>query len=1167
MAKKNLKRALALGALMAFVITGSAMAGNFEGGYIANDKLQIGGSHNKGAIAPADNTDINIEVLYSYTLNQGDAKTNTGVSTLFFNQPNNKFSYNKKVDILLSTDLKGTGNNSANGLLVYGGNVTFNDNVNITAKATDKDGKSVYAVSAYGDEDEDAIVSFNGANVTIKAETVVDRTGSYVSQDKNSRGEIMGVSSAYGKVLSSANTNVEINVASNGITVGEDYKDDGDVELGAAYAYGICAESGAVEFLGDTKVNVTSKAATATGVKVIDGFYTSTTGNMSGNAYVNLNNAVVNVSNSGVGGKSVGLEASNFIDNNPNVAEISLAGNLDLVVSGDTARGVQASDSKKILLGGEKSDHINIDVKSSNANNGEKVNVGVFALSGSQVDINTKNLVVNSTATGKGWAYGVSAQNNTTDATSGFAQVNIKADDITITSTSAAAGQSVGLVAMSQGVLNVNGNLVVTADSALTARGGAKVNVNTDGKHSTVLNGDIEFSYDGPTSGTPIDAKVNVNLSGANSVWNGNAKVGWNKLSQDKYDNKANLLKVEGFSVTLADGAKWVVTAPVKEEETSVPNNTYGTLYSGQRYLGINSLTMNNGGKVQNHAEGQAVEVDNLYGKGAIFELDGGGCIKVANFKNDDVTVDSGTLNLTGDTTITGKLSLKNGADVAVGKINEKAELMEGKHLILASTAKLAIDDLGNYTEYPAIEAGKVTAEKGASVSIGTAAEGTYTIVKADDVDNQMSDEDVTFDGGLKTGTWINSATEMNLKVAIKNLKEETELVPTENAGLVEAALKNINNLNKNNNTQQLADFFNKISKLAEEANSATGTVTAPQVKAAIASSVQSGTNNGAASTAASVVNNVSSITNNRLSIVAPAPKGGMGVGLFAEESGAGVWAQYLHGKDKAEDLPSGSSKTQYKNSYNGIVVGADFKKVDKFQSGIAFSYTDGDGSNSSTTGGTLGSTGHTDFKSYGVTYYGSIKNDDTNTMFDIGYNHSKADSDTNILLTGHTDSSTSKTNTWSAGVTVEKSYTDGNNGAQFIPYAGVRYMNINTDDFTTQMGYKNVMDDQNVFMIPVGIKFRQENVYKNGWKVTPKADLSYIWAMGDTDSNVNVTIPGLPSEPSVIGYTVMDDGSFLGTLGIEAAKGDWTYGLSYSYQKGEYQRSDKWFVDVRYSF
>ena len=78
------------------------------------------------------------------------------------------------------------------------------------------------------------------------------------------------------------------------------------------------------------------------------------------------------------------------------------------------------------------------------------------------------------------------------------------------------------------------------------------------------------------------------------------------------------------------------------------------------------------------------------------------------------------------------------------------------------------------------------------------------------------------------------------------------------------------------------------------------------------------------------------------------------------------------------------------------------------------------------------------------------------------------------------------------------------------------------------------------------------------------KADLSYIWALGDTDSSTTVN-SGAGSNP--FEYTVMDNGSFLGTLGIEAEKGDWTYGLSYSYQKGEYQRSDKWFVDVRYSF
>ena len=801
---------------------------------------------------------------------------------------------------------------------------------------------------------------------------------------------------------------------------------------------------------------------------------------------------------------------------------------------------------------------------------------GVAIADGAEAIINGKTLSIDVTSLSDDVAFGLNVANKSIDL-GGFkpTKLVINSDKTTIKATGK-EGKAIPIVVMSQGVLEINGDLkAYGSNNVISTRGDSHITINKDGKHTVELEGDILFSYDGPTSGTPIDADVNITLSGSDSVWQGNAKTAWNKMSEANYSNsniKDEILKVTGLSITLQDDAKWIVTQPVENEEKTVDGYC-----SGQQYIGINNLKMNNGRvdltKVKELAstgKAPAIEIGVLDGSGAIFDMNNYNTIKVETLKNNDVTLNSGTIKFVGgDTKITGKLTLNKGADI----VESNDEHVPAMNLTLAKGSKLVIDNLNNYLKeynggetYAVISTkkGTVTAEEGAKISIGTASEGTYKIVEAAKVVNKMSDEDVTFDGGLKTGTWINSDKEMNLKVAIKNLKEETELVPTENAGLVEAALKNINNLNKNNNTQQLADFFNKISQLAEEANSGTGKA---QVKAAIASSVQSGTNNGAASTAASVVNNVSSITNNRLSIVAPAPKGGMGVGLFAEESGAGVWAQYLHGKDKAEDLPSGSSKTQYKNSYNGIVVGADFKKVDKFQSGVAFSYTDGDGSNSSTTGGTLGSTGHTDFKSYGVTYYGSIKNDDTNTMFDIGYNHSKADSDTNILLTGHTDSSTSKTNTWSAGVTVEKSYTDGNNGAQFIPYAGVRYMNINTDDFTTQMGYKNVMDDQNVFMIPVGIKFRQENVYKNGWKVTPKADLSYIWAMGDTDSNVNVTIPGLPSEPSVIGYTVMDDGSFLGTVGIEAEKGDWTYGLSYSYQKGEYQRSDKWFVDVRYSF
>ena len=53
----------------------------------------------------------------------------------------------------------------------------------------------------------------------------------------------------------------------------------------------------------------------------------------------------------------------------------------------------------------------------------------------------------------------------------------------------------------------------------------------------------------------------------------------------------------------------------------------------------------------------------------------------------------------------------------------------------------------------------------------------------------------------------------------------------------------------------------------------------------------------------------------------------------------------------------------------------------------------------------------------------------------------------------------------------------------------------------------------------------------------------------------------------SQVGYDVMDDGSWLGLVGIEAAMDDWTFGVSYSYQKGDHSENEKWYVDAKYSF
>ena len=328
--------------------------------------------------------------------------------------------------------------------------------------------------------------------------------------------------------------------------------------------------------------------------------------------------------------------------------------------------------------------------------------------------------------------------------------------------------------------------------------------------------------------------------------------------------------------------------------------------------------------------------------------------------------------------------------------------------------------------------------------------------------------------------------------------------------------------------------------------------------KAAMVNAVAKiGEASGTTANAASVVNNVTSITTQRMSFtnLSTTPQGGHGKVERKYKSGAGVWAQYVHGKDKVEDMPSAGGANSYDSQYNGAVIGYDFKEVGKTHSGISFNYGEGDSHSKNSIAST-----RNDFDFWGVGAYTSIMNDDTNLIFDINYN--KSDADVKQIVAGHEVTVNPNTTSLSVGVKAEKLIQNG--PVQIVPYAGARFLTIDTDEYTSSAGTVYAPERQNIWLIPVGVSLRQENVYENGWKVTPKADLSYIWALGDTDSSMTVTT-GAASDP--IAYTVMDNGSFLGTLGIEAAKGDWTYGLSYSYQKGEYQRSDKWFVDVRYSF
>lgn len=270
-----------------------------------------------------------------------------------------------------------------------------------------------------------------------------------------------------------------------------------------------------------------------------------------------------------------------------------------------------------------------------------------------------------------------------------------------------------------------------------------------------------------------------------------------------------------------------------------------------------------------------------------------------------------------------------------------------------------------------------------------------------------------------------------------------------------------------------------------------------------------------------------------------------------------GIWAKYIHRKYETDSMGSSFGGIHSSTDYDGAIVGVDFKKDGKFQSGIAFHYGSGDGN---------GVISRNDYDAWGFTLYGSLKDEEagTNLMADIGYVTS--DNDIDGTVAGKSLSADRDVDAWTIGLRGEKEYVFGQN--QLVPYVGLRYMSVNPARYTAYYNGKAAFDydadNQNLWLLPIGVSFRNETVTDGGWRITPKLDLSYIWAFGDTDTDMTVNAG---TYSTALYYDVMDDNSWLASLGVEATKDVWSFGVGYGYQKGDDTKNKTWFVNASYAF
>ena len=997
MSKKLFKRSLALGALMAFVITGSAMAAdiNYEGNTYTIKNGTIEGADSVNITT----SDTGYYGVYGYSgeFTVGDLTINSNSGGINLQaQPSaetTQMTINAD-DVTINTKMYSA---------IYNGDANSGSTITLNIdNKLDVDGRQITVTGV----DKNLIVNAK----TIEADLTYTGILSYgtVTLEAND----IDIATANGQKVVWNYKNVNLQASNDLDITGEVYHESGTTNLSGVNT----TVNGDVKTVGSGTVNV-------------DGVNTIINGSVLANGSITVLNGSNDLT---VNGCIEALKKS----------QVNLKGNTITVddTNGKYADAVYAQDAQ-INLGEASTNSIVV----KNAGNAIRANKN-----GSLITVKGNELnVFDVTKNGKKAIY---ASNSTIDDNDSSDNARVVLEN-TVTRINTYVGEEPNgsaLCAFSQGIIDVKSDLYATAKRAILTRGGATVNINTEEKNKVVqLTGDIWFAYDEATSGTPVDANVNVNLTNPYSFFDGKIIVYGDKIP-------VGYNEVTGMNIELSGGATWKVTG-----ESIVNKATFGA----------DAIINLGDGELYNNAN-----------ENAVYALKAGDLNEAKN--NNILTVDS--------------------------------------------TAKLQIDNI-----------------KETTYNIATGFENYDKVAESIDiVDNAL----------LQANKFVNKENKTyQVKIEAKKADQMAADtgISTSTAELVQSIIEGADNEDKTPAQEAAVEFIENV-----VANNPTDAAVGNAINAA----TKMGEAGGNSATAASIVKNVTGVTNDRLSFNCghSAPhKGGHGVGLFEEGSGADIWVEYVHGKDKVEDMPSTAGASSYEGQYNGIVMGVDFKKVNKFQSGIAFNYGEGD---TNSVGNAVRT--HSDYDFWGVGYYGSIHNDDSNVIFDINY--AQTDSDVTQYNSGSVIEASPETTTWSAGVKLEKLYQNEN--VQIVPYTGLRYMSIDADDYSTKKGeFYYSMDRQDIWLLPLGVSIKQEVTNDNGWTVSPRVDLSYIWAFGDTNSNMEVKSPF--AGVSQLGYDVMDDGSFLGLVGIEAHKGQWGYGIAYSYQKGDHSESKKWFVDVNYSF
>lgn len=272
------------------------------------------------------------------------------------------------------------------------------------------------------------------------------------------------------------------------------------------------------------------------------------------------------------------------------------------------------------------------------------------------------------------------------------------------------------------------------------------------------------------------------------------------------------------------------------------------------------------------------------------------------------------------------------------------------------------------------------------------------------------------------------------------------------------------------------------------------------------------------------------------------------------EKTGADLWIDLNGSFSKASGYKAGSSDYGYKSDLAGATIGADYAFGNGLTTGAAFSLGTG-----SVRGQGNGAGVKNKIDYWSINLYGVWTTPYANFIGNIGY----LKTNNEISQSGFKGKPDVKT--ISVGVKAEKAL-QLNDAITVTPHVGIRYLNVDMDDFTAG-GFKYSSDKANLVQLPFGVAFNANLKSPCGAVVKPFIDVQIAPAFGDRKASNRFALAGGAAEDSFearIGNNAM----YSLKIGVETSRNNHSFGLNYGIASGNYGRVDQALqAKFRYSF